>query len=95
MSSNTFKNDVTYTFFGQKSHTHTRHTHTHTPHTHTHIYIYIERGADRGDREREIVDFVKSNKKRKISGKTNKPNCDNGFSNDISSLLKRLSMKSF
>ena len=35
MSSGSFKNNVTYKLFTNRSHTHT-----HT-HTHTHIYIYI------------------------------------------------------
>ena len=36
-----------------------------------------------------MVDFSKSDKMRKISGKEDKQNTDNGFCNDISSLFKK------
>ena len=35
----------------------------------------------------EVIDFGKSDKMRKIIGKVDKAGIDNGFSNDISSLL--------
>ena len=35
-------------------------------------------------KQREMVDFGKSDRMRKISGRVDKPNTDNGFSNDIS-----------
>ena len=35
----------------------------------------------------EMVEFGKSDKMRKINGKVDIPNADNGFSNDISSLF--------
>ena len=68
---------------GRMSHTNThiqslKYTHTHT---HIYIYIYILLG--------EMVDFGKSDKIRKISGKVDKPNIDKEFSNEISSSFSK------
>ena len=42
-----------------------------------------------------MVDFSKSDKMRKMSGKVDWPDIENGFSNDISSLFKMIQGKYF